>query len=143
MVEQVTEYVGPFHICQHNKFIQHRKYPMLENSNVRMRSLTFISMHFIAVLPKSEGYTKIWVIEDRFTKMGNFLPQKTEEHIKEEALMLVKDIGHGYALPETIVSDRYTQFTSVTGLFLSNENTIVPAIDLLALVLREASRDRR
>jgi len=32
---------------------------------------------------------------------------------------------------------------SVTGLFLSNENTIGPAIDLLALVLREASRDRR
>jgi len=31
---------------------------------------------------------------------------------------------------------------SVTGLFLSNGNTIGPAIDLLALVLREASRDR-
>jgi len=31
----------------------------------------------------------------------------------------------------------------VTGLFLSNENTIGPAVDLLALVLREASRDRR
>jgi len=31
----------------------------------------------------------------------------------------------------------------VTGLFLSNENTVGPAIDLLALVLREASRDRR
>jgi len=30
----------------------------------------------------------------------------------------------------------------VTGLFLSNENTIGPGIDLLALVLREASRDR-
>jgi len=29
----------------------------------------------------------------------------------------------------------------VTGLFLSNENTIGPAIGLLALVLREASRD--
>jgi len=31
----------------------------------------------------------------------------------------------------------------VTGLFLSNENTIGPAVDLLALVLREASRDQR
>jgi len=29
----------------------------------------------------------------------------------------------------------------VIGLFLSNENTVGPAIDLLALVLREASRD--
>ena len=34
------------------------------------------------------------------------------------------------------------RWVSVTGLFLSNENIIGPAIDLLALVLREASRDR-
>ena len=31
----------------------------------------------------------------------------------------------------------------VGGLFLSNENTVVPAIDLLALVLMETARDRR
>jgi len=36
----------------------------------------------------------------------------------------------------------YYMSMTVTGLFLSNENTIGPAIDLLALVLREASRDR-
>jgi len=36
----------------------------------------------------------------------------------------------------------YGESQSVTGLFLSNENTIGPAVDLLALVLREASRDR-
>jgi len=30
----------------------------------------------------------------------------------------------------------------VTGLFLSNKNTMGPAVDLLALVLRETSRDR-
>jgi len=37
----------------------------------------------------------------------------------------------------------YVSKDGVTGLFLSNENTIGPAVDLLALVLREASRDRR
>ena len=31
---------------------------------------------------------------------------------------------------------------SVTGLFLSNENTIGPAVGLLSLVLREASEGR-
>jgi len=34
-------------------------------------------------------------------------------------------------------------FGRVTGLFLFNENTVGQAIGLLALVLREASRDRR
>jgi len=32
---------------------------------------------------------------------------------------------------------------AVTGLFLYNGNTIGPAIDLLAVVLREASGDRK
>ena len=41
------------------------------------------------------------------------------------------------------VGDEEGDRTAVTGLFLSDENTIGPAIDLLALVLREASRDRR
>jgi len=41
----------------------------------------------------------------------------------------------------TLVTDH--ESLTVTGLFLSNENTIGPAVDLLALVLREASRDRR
>jgi len=36
-----------------------------------------------------------------------------------------------------------SRLLAVTGLFLSNENTKGPAVDLLALVLREASRDRR
>jgi len=38
----------------------------------------------------------------------------------------------------------FSSYVIVTGLFLFNENTIEPAIDLLVeLVLREASRDRR
>jgi len=37
-------------------------------------------------------------------------------------------------------SGRY--YIIVTGLFLSNKNTIGPAVDLLGLVLREASRDQ-
>ena len=49
------------------------------------------------------------------------------------------------SLAGLLASDAVTTLTHevVTGLFLSNENTIGPAIDLLALVLREASRDQR
>jgi len=52
--------------------------------------------------------------------------------------------------PDPIVTLSDATFSSgrivylvVTGLFLSNENTVGRAIDLLPLVLREASRDRR
>jgi len=80
--------------------------------DVPMKLWTSISMDFIVGLPKSEGYTKIWVIVDRFSKMAHFMPLKTEEHIKELALIFLKEIWPLHELPETIISNRDTQFTS-------------------------------
>jgi len=67
-----------------------------------------------------------------------------------ESLTLIGVVFLGtLALPELYIrflhdrcADSASDCGGVTGLFLSNENTIGPAIDLLALVLREASRDR-
>jgi len=91
--------------CQRIKVIRHKKYGLLEPLEVAIRPLTAISMDFIVGLPKSEGYTKIWVIVDRFSKMAHFIPLKTEEHIKEQALTFVKEIWHLHGLPESIVSE--------------------------------------
>jgi len=77
MDKQITEYVRSSDICQHNKVIWHKKYGLLEPIDVPMRLWTSISMDFIVELPKSEGYTKIWVIVDRFSKMAYFIPLKT------------------------------------------------------------------
>ena len=63
-------------------------------------------------LPKSEGYTEIWVIVDRFSKMPHCIPLKTEEYVKELAVIFVKDIWRLHVRPETIISDRDTRFTS-------------------------------
>jgi len=112
MDEQITEYICTCNICQHNKVMRHKKYGLLEPIDVRMRPGTSISMDFIVGLPKSEGYTKICVIVDRFSKMAHFIPLKTEEHIKELALIFLKEIWRLHGLPETIISDRDTQFTS-------------------------------
>jgi len=112
MDEQITEYVRSCDISQHNKVIQHKKYGLLVPIDVPIRPWTSISMDFIVGLPKSEGYTKIWLIVDRFSKMTHFVPLKTEEHIKELALIFLKEIWHLHGLPETIISDRDTRFTS-------------------------------
>jgi len=76
-----------------------------------MRPWPAIFMDFIVEVPKSEGYTKIWVMVDRFSKMAHFIPLKTKEYIKEQALRFVKEIWRHYGRPESIVSDRDTQFT--------------------------------
>jgi len=44
--------------------------------------------------------------------MAHFIPLRTQEHIKELALTFVKQIWPLHGLPESIVSDRDTRFTS-------------------------------
>ena len=112
MDEQITEYVRSCDVCQYNKVIRHKKYGLLEPINVPMRLWNSISMDFIVGLPKSEGYTKIWGIVDRFSKMAHSIPIWTEEHIKELALIVLKEIWRLHGLPESIISDRDTWFTS-------------------------------
>jgi len=112
MDEHITEYVRCCNVCQRNKVIRNNKYWLLEPLEVPMTLRTGISMDFIVGLPKSEGYTKLWVIVDRLYKIAHFIPLQTEAHIKELALMFVKEIWCLHGLPEAIVSDRDTQFTS-------------------------------
>ena len=92
MDEQITEYVRSCDICQHNKVIWHKKDGLLEPIEVAIRPWTSISMDLIMGLPKSERYTTIWVIVDRFSKVAHFIPLKTEEHIKELALIFLNQI---------------------------------------------------
>jgi len=112
MDENITKYVRSRDVCQRNKVNRHKKFGVREPLEVAMRPWMAISMDFVGGLPKSDGYTKIWVIVDRFSKMAHFILLRMEEYIKELALTLVKEIWGLQGLPESIVSDRDTRFTS-------------------------------
>ena len=99
-------------MCQRSKTIRHKKFGLLEPIDVPMRLWNAISMDFMAGLPESLGYTKIWAIVDRFSKMAHFIPLTTEVPIKELALIFLQNIWRLHGLPESIISDRDTRFTS-------------------------------
>jgi hypothetical protein len=40
-------------------------------------------MDFVTALPESDGYTQIWVIVDRPTKMAHFIPLRVSEGSSE------------------------------------------------------------
>jgi hypothetical protein len=73
-------------------------------------------MDFITALPESDGYTQIWVIVDRLTKMTHFIPLRTgadgELPVRDLAIIFAKEIWRLHGLPSDIVSDRDTRFTS-------------------------------
>ena len=92
MDEHIAEYVKTCDVCQCNKTIRDKKFGLLEHIDVPMRPWNAISMDFIVGLPESEGYTKIWVIVDLFSKMAPFLPLTREVPIKELALIFLQNV---------------------------------------------------
>jgi hypothetical protein len=51
-------------------------------------------MDFITALPESDGYTQIWVIVDRLTKMAHFIPLRVSEGSSESS---VEDLAKVFA----------------------------------------------
>ena len=70
-------------------------------------------MDFVTGLPKARGgYDSIWVIVDRLTKSAHFIPVKTTYQAEDLAKIYLKEIISLHGAPNSIISDRGTQFTS-------------------------------
>jgi hypothetical protein len=69
-------------------------------------------MDFIVGLPESAGYTCIWVVVDRLTKMAHFTPCRETIDAHELAALFLKHIIRLHGMPINIVSHRGTLFTS-------------------------------
>jgi hypothetical protein len=72
-----------------------------------------IAMDFIVGLPRTQsGYDSIWLIVDRLTKVGHFVPIKTTYSGQQLAELYMSRVVCFHRVPKKIVSDRGTQFTS-------------------------------
>ena len=70
-------------------------------------------MNFVTGLPRTLGSNNaIWVIVDRLTKSGHFLPMKVNFSMDRLASLYIKEIVRMHGIPISIVSDRYSCFTS-------------------------------
>ena len=84
-------------------------------------------MDFIEGLPLSHGYSVIWVVVDKLTKFGLFIPLKHPFTIDKLAQHFMSQLFKLHGIPQNIVSDRDSTFTSkfwteifkVQGVFLA------------------------
>jgi hypothetical protein len=111
MDDQIRQYVHQCDSCQRNKPSRHRRNGLLHPLELPNAPWTSISMDFVTDLPESENCTTIWVVVDRFTKMAHFIPLK-EKTATYVARQFVTHIWKAHGLPDDIVSDRDTAFTS-------------------------------
>ena len=115
-LKEVTDYVRTCDVCQRMKVPRHRPYGALSSLPITKSPWKEISMDFITGLPPSKYkgvvYDAILVIVDRFTKMVRYIPTTTTVDASQLAELFHTEIVCRYGMPDGIVSDRGSVFTS-------------------------------
>lgn len=112
MWKTVKDYTKTCDVCSRSKVPRHRPYGLLQPLSVPKRPWSSISMDFITDLPNSKGFDAILVVVDRLTKMAHFMACKKTVTGEQTAKLFIDNIYKSHGLPEDIISDRGTQFTS-------------------------------
>ena len=110
--QQVREFVASCETCKRAKAPRHQQFGPLQPLPTPDRPWASLSLDFITDLPPSEGHTVILVAVDRLTKMGHFIPLPALPTAEATATALVRQVFRLHGLPNDVVSDRGSQFTS-------------------------------
>jgi hypothetical protein len=108
----VRKYVKFCQICRRAKGAKHAPYGTLKSLPVPNGRWKDISMDFIVGLPLSDGHDAILVVVDRLTKMKHLIPCHTTDDADKLAMLFITYVWKLHGLPESIVSDRGSLFTS-------------------------------
>jgi len=118
----VKDYVNSCHLCQYSKSSRHPRYGELASLPVPSSPWKGLSCDLITDLPISNGYDSILVFVDRMTKMAHFIPCLKSTSAPDFARLFISSIVKLHGLPDSIVSDCGSIFTS---LFWSTLSTIL------------------
>ena len=110
-------YVKGCDVCLASKAVRHKPYGDLQALPVPTHRWKDLSMDFVTGLPvstnwKGESYDSILVIVDRLTKMVHYEPVKVTIDAPGLAEVIIDMVVRHHGLPDSIVSDRGSVFTS-------------------------------
>jgi hypothetical protein len=113
MDEEIKLYVTTCHSCQKHKSSHQLPIGLLKPIEIPTQQWSHVSMDFIGPLPKSNGFDSIAVVVDKLTKFVHLIPTKTTVTAKDFALLFFNNVVRLHGVPNAIITDRDTRFTSV------------------------------
>ena len=114
MIKEINQYVGSCEKCLRTKpNVGQKPHGLLNPLDVPCNRWKDISMDFMVKLTKSSGFDAIMVIIDRLTKRALFIPTTTTATAEATAKLFMKYYVKDHGIPETILSDRDSKFTSL------------------------------
>nr|GLL16863.1 hypothetical protein F511_07660 [Ipomoea trifida] len=111
MRDVFESYVRTCLVCQQDKIEAKALAGLLEPLPIAEGPWDNITMDFINALPKADGCRSIFVVVDRFSKYGTFIPAPKDCSAAETARLFFKHVVKYWGLPRHIISDRDPRFT--------------------------------
>ncbi|KAI3685695.1 hypothetical protein L6452_34952 [Arctium lappa] len=109
----MANYVEQCITCLQVKAEHQRPYGSLQSLEIPEWKWEHITMDFVTKLPKTlRNYDTIWVIVDRLTKSVHFLAMRETLPMDKLAKSYIDEVFSRHGVPLSIVSDRYSRFTS-------------------------------
>ncbi|KAI2666981.1 Transposon Tf2-6 polyprotein [Labeo rohita] len=112
MTRDVYRYIRGCVVCTINNTSRRLPEGKLVPLSIPQRPWSHIGIDFATDLPKSDGFTTILVVVDRFSKTCKLIPLPGLPTAMNTAQLLFSQIFRHFGIPEDILSDRGTQFTS-------------------------------
>ncbi len=112
MARDVGRYVKGCSVCAISSTPRKLPEGKLVPLPIPRRPWSHLGIDFATDLPPSDGYTTILVVVDRFSKWCKLIPLRGLPTALETAETLFQHVFRNFGLPEDIVSDRGSQFTS-------------------------------
>jgi IS30 family transposase len=114
VTRNIAKYMSLCDTCQRVKAGHQRPAGLQQPLEILKWKWEEIRMDFIVRLPRTQAeYDSIWVIVDRLTKLVHFIPVKTTYSGAKLAELYMSQIVCLHRLPNKIVSDQGSQFTSM------------------------------
>ena len=110
--KDVDQFLRNCHTCQCSRTSRHVSFAVLRPLPIPNAAWHHISMDFITGLPWSNGCNAVLVVVCRLTKMRHFIPRRDTCTAEQLADLYARHIFRLHGLPESIISDRGTQFTA-------------------------------